>query len=107
MPKKMAQTHFWNFPPPFPEFFAAFFLGIFEIFENFPYFFGPLKVPIEKSFRGGFNWKNSKFFTTDQLLSKLLGENVISAKIGVLRFLIFLTASPSSTPPDFGAKSTG
>ena len=60
MPKKWPKPIFGTFLPHSRNFWPLF-LGIFEIFENFRYFFGPLKVPIEKSFRGGFNWKNSKF----------------------------------------------
>ena len=58
---KNGPNPFLELSSPIPGIFCRFFLGIFEIFENFRYFFGPLKVPIEKSFRGVFNWKNSKF----------------------------------------------
>ena len=60
MPKKVAQTHFWDLSSWFPE-FSCIFPGIFENSENFLFFFRLLKVPIEKSFRDCFYWENAKF----------------------------------------------
>ena len=104
--KKWPKPIFGTFLPHSRNFLPLFF-GNFWNFRKLPIFFRTTKSAHRKKFEWGFQLEKFQIFTTDRLLSKLLGENVILAKIGVLQFLIFLTASPSSTPPDFGAKSTG
>ena len=91
---------------PVPGFFPWFFEKIPGFFQNFRNFFGPQKVPIEKSFRGVFNWKNSKFLPQIDSKPSCWAKVDLGQKTGFGVF-DFFDAQPVVPGADFGAKSTG